>query len=376
MRCSASSRISIDRALAALVGVADDLGGCVDQAAQQRALAHNACVIFNVSRGGHGIEQLAQVLDPADGLQLIRLVQLFPERHRIDYLPVLEEPAHGAEDATVRLPVEHRVVDDLDGLGHRIAIDEHAAQHADLRFRRPGWLPFGDGDAVLRRAHRAPNAAAEVGPRRAHHVRAAQQEGGMITDDHAGSRDRRAPVRAAGQWLRHAAAAPAPRSGPRPAAPAVQWSFSCACRNNRLHASISAGSGLRLLGGRHLSTLQMYTLSRGKPTLMRSRSSSFPARPTKGRPVRSSSWPGASPTTTSAAAGSPSPNTAWVREACSWHAVHTAACCASTCSVARRSARVPSSATAADGAVDNAAAAPDAWSPPRAMACFRSSDSR
>ena len=50
-------------------------------------------------------------------------------------------------------------------------------------------------------------------------------------------------------------------------------------------------------------------------------SSICPARPTNGRPVSSSFWPGPSPMNISLAAGSPSPNTVWVRPSCSGHFV-------------------------------------------------------
>jgi hypothetical protein len=58
---------------------------------------------------------------------------------------------------------------------------------------------------------------------------------------------------------------------------------------------------------------------------MSRRSSSLPARPTNGRPVRSSSWPGASPTTTTSAVALPSPNTTCVRPSCRRHRTQPAA---------------------------------------------------
>ena len=53
--------------------------------------------------------------------------------------------------------------------------------------------------------------------------------------------------------------------------------------------------------------------------------SSRPARPTNGSPVRSSCSPGASPTKSRSAVGSPTPNTTWVRVAASGHLVHESA---------------------------------------------------
>src|SRR5690554_4842974 len=53
----------------------------------------------------------------------------------------------------------------------------------------------------------------------------------------------------------------------------------------------------------------MYVLCRSIPTLASTWSSSWPARPTKGRPCSSSSAPGASPISMRSASGSPSANT-------------------------------------------------------------------
>ena len=79
-------------------------------------------------------------------------------------------------------------------------------------------------------------------------------------------------------------------------------------RNGR-QAAISVSSGSRFRGGRHFTTLQMYTCSLEIPMAEMIRVSSRPASPTKGRPARSSSPPGPSPTRTSSARASPSPKT-------------------------------------------------------------------
>ena len=96
----------------------------------------------------------------------------------------------------------------------------------------------------------------------------------------------------------------------------------CRCRWGE-HCATSAGSGLRLPGGRHLSTLAIYTLApRARLIAASIASSSLPACPTKGSPCRSSSAPGASPTSNQSAFSSPTPNTVCVRDLCSAQAVH------------------------------------------------------
>ena len=84
-------------------------------------------------------------------------------------------------------------------------------------------------------------------------------------------------------------------------------------RRKGRQAAISSGSGSRLPGGRHFTTFVMKTSSRCQPTSPSSSSSRVPAAPTKGRPSRSSFWPGPSPTKTTSVSGWPSPGTACVR---------------------------------------------------------------
>jgi hypothetical protein len=86
-----------------------------------------------------------------------------------------------------------------------------------------------------------------------------------------------------------------------------------------LHAVISPALGLawmrRFPRGVHLkcfTALVTYASDRSMPARPRSSSSSRPAGPTKGRPVRSSSSPGCSPTSTTRALTLPSPNTVCV----------------------------------------------------------------
>ncbi len=87
------------------------------------------------------------------------------------------------------------------------------------------------------------------------------------------------------------------------------------CRRRKgSHCAISSGSGLRLPGGRHFSTLAMKTLSRRfRPSARSMLSRSLPAWPTKGSPCRSSFSPGASPITSQSACCGPTPKTVLCR---------------------------------------------------------------
>ena len=108
----------------------------------------------------------------------------------------------------------------------------------------------------------------------------------------------------------------------RPSVTMSSGSISSIWRSRYLRqAAISPGIGSRLLGGRHLTILAIYTCSRDIPMDCSSSSRKLPAGPTKGRPWRSSCAPGPSPMNSSSASAGPSPGTAWVRPACSGQSV-------------------------------------------------------
>ena len=108
----------------------------------------------------------------------------------------------------------------------------------------------------------------------------------------------------------------------RPRVTISKGSINSICRSRYLlHAEISLGTGSRLLGGRHLTMLAMYTWSRDIPIDWSNSSRKFPAGPTKGRPCRSSWNPGPSPMKRISALAGPSPGTALVREPCSGQSV-------------------------------------------------------
>ena len=122
------------RTLALFVHVPDNLGGGVDQSSQQSLFTHDAGVILDVRGRGYRVQQLRQVLEPPSAVQLFRLAEVVADGNHVDDVASLEEPHHRPEDASIRLPVEHRVGHDLDRERDRFTINEHAPQHGDLGF--------------------------------------------------------------------------------------------------------------------------------------------------------------------------------------------------------------------------------------------------
>ena len=116
-----------------------------------------------------------------------------------------------------------------------------------------------------------------------------------------------------------------------------------------LHASISSGSGSRLPGGRHMTTLMTRTSSRCMPESPRAGAGRGAGRSDRrtGSPARPPAGPGPSPMKSRSASGSPRPNTTWVRPAASPHRVQVRASSATSSSsvgtsrarLRRRSAR-------------------------------------
>ena len=99
----------------------------------------------------------------------------------------------------------------------------------------------------------------------------------------------------------------------------------CASRYGR-HDSISSGSGSRLPGGRHFTTLAMYTVSRSSPIPSIRLVSSRPARPTNGIALEVLLLTGTlADEHAGRRAGSPAPNTTCVRVSASGHLVHASA---------------------------------------------------
>ena len=190
----------------------------------------------------------------------------------------------------------------------------------------------------------------QAGPRRCE-VRAQRRQRGAVRAEP----DRRRRVVGREQdparHLVHARRAPTPagRRGPGTPPPRTgrasttsSGAIRCSLRSSQPRQRVaSVAVGVRLPGGRHCSTLTTATSDRSSPASASSRSSSTPALPTNGRPVRSSSAPGASPTSASRAPAGASPTTTVVRlAASSGQAAQACAAAASSAQVAHSAARL------------------------------------
>ena len=137
--------------------------------------------------------------------------------------------------------------------------------------------------------------------------------------------------------------APCPRSRPSGARAQQVWAaIRPTARRSRRSSSICRSGRA---GRRHLVRLRVAVARRAalehvgdedvagavRPIAFSIASSSWPAAPTKGSPRRSSSAPGASPTTSQSARCGPTPNTPWVRVRCSGHRVQRSTSSRSAC---------------------------------------------
>ncbi len=95
-------------------------------------------------------------------------------------------------------------------------------------------------------------------------------------------------------------------------------------RRNGRHICTSLSEGGRLPGGRHGIRFVIRSWVRSSPMLASMRSRNWPVGPAKGLPAKSSSDPGASPTSTKPACGLPSENTRFVAVAASGQSVKAA----------------------------------------------------
>ena len=87
------------------VGVLDGLGDSVlrqvDQAAQQRLVAHDAHVVLDRRPVGHAIDQRRQIRNPADGLHFFVAIKFLDQRDHVHRTARLLQVAHARINAAV-----------------------------------------------------------------------------------------------------------------------------------------------------------------------------------------------------------------------------------------------------------------------------------
>ena len=111
------------------VRVGRDRGRRAQEAAQDRAVAHDAGVTFDLDRCGHELGELAQVGRASDAVELLAARQLDLHRERVDALAALEQRLHRPVDALVPSQIEVIFPEEVRDLEDRVAIDEEAAEH-------------------------------------------------------------------------------------------------------------------------------------------------------------------------------------------------------------------------------------------------------
>ena len=105
----------------------------LDQAAQDRPLAHDARVVLRVRRGRHHRHQGVQIRRAPDAGQLTDLGQLMGDRDRIGRLAFAVQVEDRAVDGGVGRTVEVGLADHLDDIGDRILAQHHRPEHRLLR---------------------------------------------------------------------------------------------------------------------------------------------------------------------------------------------------------------------------------------------------
>ena len=105
-------------------------------------------------RGGHLLDEVAQVQRTADLVEEALASQRLDGGDRVDGLTVREQRAKRRVDPAVRGPVEVVGLEDLDDVGHRVGREHHRAEHGLLGLEVLGRhaVPAGEVDDVFSRA--------------------------------------------------------------------------------------------------------------------------------------------------------------------------------------------------------------------------------
>jgi hypothetical protein len=125
------------------VRVGRDGGRGAEQSTQDRAVAHDARVPFDLDRRGHELGELAEVRRPPDAVELLAPSQLDLHGQRIDPLAALQQRLHGPVDALVPGEVEVVLPEKVGDLEDRVAVDQEAAEHLLLGRLIPWERSFG-----------------------------------------------------------------------------------------------------------------------------------------------------------------------------------------------------------------------------------------
>ncbi len=122
----------VDLALSG-VAVLDDAGACVDQAPQDRLLAHDLGVVGGVGSDRHRRRDGVQVGGATDPLQLTLALQLVGHRDHVGRLAPTVEVDDRVVDRLVGRPVEVDAAEHLGNVGDRVLGDHHRPEHGLLR---------------------------------------------------------------------------------------------------------------------------------------------------------------------------------------------------------------------------------------------------
>src|SRR3990172_7884337 len=93
-------------------GLTDAVGGG-DEVAENRFVLDDPRVVRNVRRPGDAFQKRAQVGDAADGLEVARSRELFPEGYEVDGVAASGERSHAKKDSSMSVAVEVPLSKDL-----------------------------------------------------------------------------------------------------------------------------------------------------------------------------------------------------------------------------------------------------------------------
>src|SRR5262245_2091309 len=114
-----------------------------DQVPEGGFLLDDLCVVLDVGRARHAVDQRGDVRGAPDFLEIAGAAQLLLQRHQIDRVAALGKADHLVEDTAMRVAEKILRVDHLGGEVERVVVQQDRAEHRPFGLEVVRKRPLG-----------------------------------------------------------------------------------------------------------------------------------------------------------------------------------------------------------------------------------------